>query len=270
MQETTIAFLGAGQMARALATGFVQRQLVAPDRIRVYDISTSASRGFVEAVGGGQVVDQPNELPNGATALFLAVKPQHLAAAMDSIRDAEAPHPLIVSIAAGAPLATIEAALPARRVIRVMPNTPCLVGEGAAAFARGAAATDADAELTRRLLSAVGVVHETSEAMLDAVTGLSGSGPAFVYLMIEALADGGVSAGLPRQLAADLATQTVLGAARMVKQTEEHPGVLKDRVASPAGTTIAGLRKLEQGGFRAAVIEAVQAASDRSRELGGS
>ena len=148
-----------------------------------------------------------------------------------------------------------------------MPNTPCLVGKGASAFARGAGATAADGERVKQLLSAVGLAFELDEKLLDAVTGLSGSGPAFVYVMIEALSDGGVRTGLPRTIATQLAAQTVLGAAQMVLGGE-HPAVLKDRVASPGGTTIAGLQVLEDRGLRAALIAAVEAATERSKELG--
>jgi pyrroline-5-carboxylate reductase len=163
----------------------------------------------------------------------------------------------------------LEAALTApARVIRVMPNTPALVGASASAFARGQAAMAADAVLTQRLLSAVGVAAELKESLLDAVTGLSGSGPAYVYQFIEALSDGGVASGLPRELATRLAAQTVLGAARMVLETGAHPGVLKDAVASPGGTTIEGIHELEKGNLRGAVMNAVRAATEKSRRLG--
>ena len=178
------------------------------------------------------------------------------------------PHTVIVSIAAGITLSTLkEAAGEGARVVRVMPNTPCLVGETAAAMCLGGGATDEDAELVLTLFSAVGTIYRVEEKLLSAVTGLSGSGPAYVFVMIEALADGGVRAGLPRDVAQQLAAQTVLGSAKMVLETGKHPGVLKDMVTSPAGTTIAGVHQLEIGGVRAAFINAVQAATQRADEL---
>jgi pyrroline-5-carboxylate reductase len=178
---------------------------------------------------------------------------------------------LLISIAAGVTLAKLESALPpGARVIRVMPNTPALVGRAASAFALGKCATPADGELARRLLSAVGIAFQVKEPLLDAVTGLSGSGPAYVFQFIEALSDGGVAAGLPRDLATKLAAQTVLGAAKMVLETGQHPGALKDQVTSPGGTTIEGLHELEKGRMRAIVMSAVRAATEKSKKLGQS
>ena len=178
------------------------------------------------------------------------------------------PATVVVSIAAGIPLAALAAAAGAgARLVRVMPNTPCLVGETAAAMCLGGAADEGDADTVRTLFAAVGVVHRVDERLLSAVTGLSGSGPAYGFLAIEALADGGVRAGLPRDIATQLAAQTLLGAARMVLETGKHPGALKDMVTSPAGTTIAGVAALERGGLRAAFMEAVAAATARAEEL---
>ena len=174
-----------------------------------------------------------------------------------------------MSIAAGVRLATLADRLGGGlRLVRVMPNTPCLVGQGATAYSLGGLATAKDGELVRQLLSAVGIACQVDEKLLDAVTGLSGSGPAFVYVMIEALSDGGVRMGLPRNIATTLAVQTVSGAAALVAQSGEHPAVLKDRVASPGGTTIAGLQALEEYGLRAALMAAVEAAARRAAELG--
>jgi pyrroline-5-carboxylate reductase len=174
----------------------------------------------------------------------------------------------VVSIAAGVPVFEIEAVLPHSPVIRVMPNTPVQVGAGAVAFCRGTRATDEHAALVRQVFEAGGICVEVTEAQLDAVTGLSGSGPAYACLIIEALADGGVRMGLPRAVAQQLAAQTLLGTAKLVMESGEHPGVLKDRVATPGGTTIAGLAALEEAGVRSALIKAVEAASRRSAELG--
>ena len=176
---------------------------------------------------------------------------------------------LLISIAAGVTLARMEAALPAgARVIRVMPNTPALVGASASAFACGKSATPEDGQLAQKLFSSVGVALQVKETLLDAVTGLSGSGPAYVFLMIEALSDGGVAAGLPRDIATKLAAQTLLGSAKLLLETGQHPAALKDMVTSPGGTTIEGLHELEKAGVRGALINAVRAATDKSKKLG--
>lgn len=200
--------------------------------------------------------------------MLVAVKPQYVASVLAEVRPVLAPTTVVVSIAAGVTLDTLLAcAGDGARVVRVMPNTPCLVGESAAAMCLGGAADADDAAAVRALFSAVGVVHTVDERLLSAVTGLSGSGPAYIFLMIEALADGGVRAGLPRDVAQALAAQTTLGAARMVLETGKHPGALKDMVTSPAGTTIAGVHELERAGARAAFINAVVAATARADEL---
>ena len=176
---------------------------------------------------------------------------------------------LFISIAAGVTITAIEEALGSdARVIRVMPNTPALIGQGASAYALGTHATASDSELAASLLASVGTVAEVPEKLLDAVTGLSGSGPAYVYTIIEALADGGVLCGLPKDKAVQLAAQTVAGAANMVLSTGEHPAALRDQVTSPGGTTIAGLQTIEAGNLRATLIDAVEAACSRSKQLG--
>ena len=191
-----------------------------------------------------------------------------MAHVLEHLRHVVTPEHLIVSIAAGVSIATLEAGLgPDRRIVRVMPNTPALVGEGASGYCLGTHARESDEATVRKCLDSVGRAYRVPESLLDAVTGLSGSGPAFVYVMIEALSDGGVRVGLPRDVATTLAAQTVLGAAKMVLETGLHTGVLKDQVTSPGGTTIAGLHALERGGVRAALIDAVEAATRRSAEL---
>jgi pyrroline-5-carboxylate reductase len=203
-----------------------------------------------------------------AQVLVVAVKPQHVAGLLADMRGRIRPDHLLVSIAAGIPLAALrDSAGPDCRLVRVMPNTPALIGAGAAAYCLDASATPDDEALVLSCLSAVGRAYRVSETLMDAVTGLSGSGPAYVYQVIEALSDGGVGVGLPRDVALGLASQTVLGAARMVLETGLHPAALKDQVTSPGGTTIAGLHALERGGLRAALMNAVEAATARSTEL---
>ena len=263
-----IGFIGAGRMATALASGFVKTGVLSADAICAFDPSEAARESFTTAFGSVCVSGNP-EVVAQSDVVFLAVKPQFLDDVLQEIATHVKDSHLVVSIAAGASIATIGSVLGSgRRIIRVMPNTPCLVGAGASAFATGPQATEADAELVERLLSTVGLALPVSEALLDAVTGLSGSGPAFVFEAIEAMSDGGVRMGLPRATATQLAAQTVLGAATLLLETGEHPGVLKDAVASPGGTTIAGLHALERSGFRAALMDAVQAAALRSAELG--
>lgn len=266
--ELSVGFLGAGKMATALASGFVRAGLVAPNRLLAGDVAAAARDAFERETGGRAVVDNATVVA-AATVVILAVKPAQVSEVLAALKTLFNPGHLVISIAAGVPLSRIEAALPdGTRVIRVMPNTPALVGAGASAFARGRAAGVEDAALTRRLLGAVGLAHEVKEPLLDAVTGVSGSGPAYGYLMIEALSDGGVAAGLPRDIATQLAAQTLLGAARMVLETGLHPGALKDMVTSPGGTTIEALHQLEKAGVRGALMTAVRAATDRARQLG--
>ncbi len=266
--QLKIGFLGAGKMATALAKGFVRAEIVFPNGIIAADPFETARKQFSTATGAKTVVANL-AVAQAANILLLATKPDQVAAALAEISGAFTKKHLLISIAAGVPVAKLEAALPAgARVIRVMPNTPALVGAGAAGFALGKNATAADGELAKKLLSAVGVALQVKESLLDAVTGLSGSGPAYVYQFIEALSDGGVAAGLPRDIATKLAAQTVLGGAKMVLETGVHPGALKDQVTSPGGTTIEGLHELEKGKLRATVMSAVRAATEKSKKLG--
>src|SRR6185369_4455773 len=204
-----------------------------------------------------------------ADVLVLAVKPDQVAPLLAEVRSHLTEKHLLLSIAAGVTLSRLEGALPGgARVIRVMPNTPALVGCSASAFALGKSATVEDGQLAQQLFSSVGVAYQVKESLLDAVTGLSGSGPAYAFLMIEALSDGGVAAGLPRDIATKLAAQTLLGSAKMLLETGLHPGTLKDMVTSPGGTTIEGLHELEKGRVRGALLCAVRAATEKSRKLG--
>ena len=266
--QLKIGFLGAGKMAGALAKGFINAKLVKANQLVAADPFDAARKQFSTATGA-KTVAANLAVAKTASVLILATKPDQVTAALAEISSAFTKKHLLISIAAGVPVAKLEAALPAgARVIRVMPNTPALVGAGAAGFALGKNATAADGELAKKLLSAVGVALQVKETLLDAVTGLSGSGPAYVYQFIEALSDGGVAAGLPRDIATKLAAQTVLGGAKMVLETGVHPGALKDQVTSPGGTTIEGLHELEKGKLRATVMSAVRAATEKSKKLG--
>jgi pyrroline-5-carboxylate reductase len=267
MLTNTIGFIGAGQMARALAQGFARAKLVPADRLVAWDPVPEAGQAFVKETGAA-LVQGNAEVVQRADVVFLAVKPQSMSQVFAELAGKVSRDKLVVSIAAGITLARLCDGLKTDRVVRVMPNTPALVGRGASAYALGPGASAADGKLVGDLLSAVGRALEVNEKLLDAVTGLSGSGPAFVYVMIEALSDGGVRMGLPREVANVLAAQTVLGAAEMVLSSGEHPAALKDKVASPGGTTIAGLAALEDRGLRGALIAAVEAATKRSQELG--
>jgi pyrroline-5-carboxylate reductase len=225
-----------------------------------------ARQAQMEALGVAAALDNPEVMHS--PVVVLAVKPQVLPAVLAGVKEFARPWHLIISIAAGVSLEVLEGAFPGSRVIRVMPNTPTLVGAGMAALAPGSGVTPEDLALALDLFGAVGQAVVVEERLMDAVTGLSGSGPAFVAVFIEALADGGVKMGLPRPLALTLATQTVLGTARLCHEEQLHPALLKDLVTSPGGTTIAGLHALESRGFRGAVMDAVTAAAERSKELG--
>ncbi len=266
--QQRIGFIGAGQMATALAQGLVRAGLASAGQLVASDPLLEARARFEQATGARVTADNV-EVVASSDVLFLAVKPQQMSGVLRQLRGHISPHTLVVSIAAGIRLAVLAEALGAGvRLVRVMPNTPCLVARGACAYCLGQHATPDDGRLVQQMLEAVGIAFQVEEKLLDAVTGLSGSGPAFVYVMIEALSDGGVRMGLPRSMATALAAQTVRGAAEMVLLGGEHPAVLKDRVASPGGTTIAGLQALEAGAVRAALMAAVEAATRRSVELG--
>lgn len=257
-------------MATALAKGWLRAGLVAHEHVVGSDPMANARQDFHKETNARTVTDN-GEVVAASDLVILAVKPQNMSELLKEIRPKLGKNHLVISIAAGITLGQLAEGLGAeQRLIRVMPNTPCLIGVSAAGYSAGARASADDIQLTHRLMNAVGVAFPLPEKMLDAVTGLSGSGPAFVYLVIEALSDGGVRMGLPRDVATALAAQTVAGAARMVLETGGHPGVLKDHVASPGGTTIAGLHALERGGVRAAFMNAVEAATLRSAELGKS
>mmetsp|Transcript_15086 Transcript_15086/g.29184 ORF Transcript_15086/g.29184 Transcript_15086/m.29184 type:complete len:271 (-) Transcript_15086:192-1004(-) len=267
MIQDQLGFVGAGQMAEALAKGFIGSGVVTPSQVHAYDIS-DARRQVFSSVLGVNVYGSNDEAVKKSDVVVLAVKPQYLTSTMKSVKPEFWNGKLVVSIAAGVTISTLKSCLPeTARVVRIMPNTPCLVGESASAIAASKEATKEDHEIVQSLFETVGMTITVEESYLDAVTGLSGSGPAYVFLMIEALSDGGVRSGLTRQVSTKLAAQTVMGAAKMVLETGKHPGELKDMVTSPAGTTIAGVTALEDHGARAAFIDAVYKAYSRSKEL---
>jgi pyrroline-5-carboxylate reductase len=268
LQGRRLAFVGGGNMGEALLRGLLAAKLVGPEDLLVSDVREDRLTSLRKTYGVR--TDTSNaEVVRQAEVVLLAVKPQVIGRALDDLSEALNEKKLVISIAAGIPTSFIadRFSFPAR-VVRVMPNTPALILEGMSALAPGAHATAEDLETTRRLFETVGKVVILDEALMDAVTGLSGSGPAYIFLVIEALSDAGVKVGLPRDVAHLLAAQTVRGASRMALETGKHPGELKDMVTSPGGTTIAGLHALEKGGVRAAFISAVEAATLRSRELG--
>jgi pyrroline-5-carboxylate reductase len=262
-----IGLLGGGNMAEALARGLLEAGATSTAALRVSD-PDALRRAHLSARYGIETTADNAAIAAWSDLLVLAVKPQVMDRALQSIVSALRPSALVVSIAAGVSTASIERALPNARVVRAMPNAAAMVLAGATAVAAGSLAGHEDLELACTLFDAVGRCVVVSESALDAVTGLSGSGPAYVMVVIEALADGGVSAGLPRDIALLLAAQTVYGAAKLQLVTGEHPAMVKDRVTSPGGTTMAGLAKLEAGGVRGALIDAVRAATQRSLELG--
>jgi len=263
-----VAMVGGGQMALALAEGFCRAGRVSPEAITVFDLSEAARARLAARVPGVRFAASAGAAVRGAGLVFLAVKPQQAADACREFAAALPAEAVLVSIVAGLPLGALADLAGTRRIVRVMPNTPCLVGRGVSVVCRTPEVPPAAAERVLGLLGAVGHVHEVDEPLLDAVTGLSGSGPGFVALLVEALSDGGVKAGLPRPLALALAVETLAGTAALLEQTGEHPAQIKDRVSSPGGTTIAGLAVLEQRGVRSALIDAVVAAAARARELG--
>ncbi len=267
MIDKTLGFLGAGNMAGALIKGLLHSGTVPKDRIIASDVTAERLAALAQAHGIRTTQDN-HALVRDVDVLVLAVKPQAIDKVLSSIGLDVSERHLVISVAAGVPLSALEAKLPGARIVRTMPNTCAIVLAGATAIAPGTHASEADVDVARRIFEAVGRVVVLEEASLDAVTGLSGSGPAYVMLMIEALADGGVKVGLHRDTALLLAAQTVYGSAKLLLETGEHPGRLKDQVTSPGGTAIAGLHTLEAGGLRRTLIDAVEAATLRSAELG--
>ncbi len=259
-----LGVIGGGVMGGAIVSRLIDRGTYQSSEILISE-PTLSQREVLHQLYGVQVTDD-NNLAAMAPVLLLAIKPQIFETVVAKLSQPAAD--LVISILAGVSIAQLERGFPDRAVVRAMPNTPATVGMGITALAAGNRVSTEQLELATQIFHSVGEVVPIPESLMDAVTGLSGSGPAYVAIAIEALADGGVAAGLPRQIADKLALQTVLGTAGLLKEAHLHPAQLKDRVTSPGGTTIAGVRELERSGFRSALIEAVMAAANRSRELG--
>ena len=250
-----------------MLTGFIAKKAFSSENVVVSDISQDRL-DYMQGKFGVQATLSNVSLLNELRIIVLSVKPQVMDTVLEEIKPHIGPEHLIVSVAAGYPVSRIEELIGSdKRVVRVMPNTPSKIGAGASGYCLGSNATDEDSQTVNLMMSSVGETFEVTESQLDAVTGVSGSGPAYVFLMIEAMADGGVRMGLPRDVSLKLAAQTVLGSAKMVLETGQHPGVLKDAVTSPGGTTISAIEKLEETGFRYSAMSAVVAAAEKSIAL---
>jgi len=263
-----IGFIGAGAMAEALIKGLIGSKSVIPEEINCSDISEQRL-DYIHKTYGAVVHKNNLKVVESSEVIILAVKPHTIREVVVEIRDAITPEKMILSVAAGISTAAIEAWLGKEiPVVRVMPNTPCLVAEGVSAICPGKYAGKRHEDISKKLLGPVGSVVEVPEKLMNAVTALSGSGPAYIYLIIEALVDAGVALGLPRETAEELAVKTTIGAARMVSETGEHPAVLKGKVMSPGGTTAAALQELEAGKIRATLFKALKAACEKAHEMG--
>jgi pyrroline-5-carboxylate reductase len=263
-----LAFLGGGNMAEAMIKGLLRARTATPEQITV-SVRRADREEELRRLYKVEVSRNNPALAAAAEVVILSVKPQVMGEMLDLVAPSIGPNHLVISVAAGVPIAAIERKLgPTARVIRAMPNTPALVGQGACAVSAGSHSTEADMEIAKSIFDSVGMTVVVEEYLLDAVTGLSGSGPAYIFLIIEALSDAGVKVGLPRRTAQALAAQTVAGSARLLIETGIHPGQLKDQVTSPGGTAIAGLHTLEAGGLRTTLINAVEVATQRAKELG--
>ena len=263
----TIGFIGAGKMASAMIEGLLSKGLYGRDGI-VACCRSEATKERVSKELGIRVSTDAADVFSSADVIVLAVKPDQIASILAANSAANSTKKLLISIAAGIKISVIEKYVPDSRIIRVMPNVCSTVLEGASGYTLGSSATAEDGILVKGILEAIGIAFEVPEDKLDAVTGLSGSSPAYMFMVIDALADGGVLMGLPRDVAIRLAAQTMLGSAKTVLETGRHPDQLKDSVCSPGGTTIEGVKVLEDYGMRAAFIAAVQASAERSKEMG--
>jgi len=269
LEGQKIGFLGGGSMGEALITGLLRAGLVVPSELYISDINEERLAFLGQKLGINTTTDN-RTIVNEADIVIIAVKPYVAASVLKEIAVAARPGQTFISIAAGIPISLIESYLKGPvPVVRVMPNTPCLVGEGASAVSAGKHAGKDNIRIAMAIFNAVGKAVEVDESLLDCVTGLSGSGPAYMYVILEGLIDGAVRLGLPGDIARELAAQTMLGAAKMVLETVEHPAKLKNMVTTPGGTTAAGLFALEEGALRAVLMKAVAAAAQRSSEMSG-
>ncbi len=262
-----IGFIGLGNMAKAMIGGMLAKEIATKEDIIGSDKIQAAMDAAKETYGIAIASDN-SEVAKQADVLILAVKPQFLAQAVSEMKEAVKEDTLIISIAAGKTISQIETLFGKElKLVRVMPNTPALVGEGCSGVCRNGRVSDEEMATCMQLIGSFGIASEVTESLMDAVTGVSGSAPAFVFMFIEALADGAVAAGMPRSQAYTFAAQTVMGSAKLVLETGKHPGELKDMVCSPAGTTIEGVRLLEEKGLRGAVMDAVIAAAEKARNM---
>lgn len=267
LQNKKIGFIGSGAIAEALIGGIIKARLIAPEQITTNDISQSRL-DYMHSKLGVQTTLDIEKIVKGVNILFLTVKPQVVQSVLDVIAPFISRATLVVSVVAGVTTKVLQEKLPSIPIVRVMPNTPVAVGEGMSVIALGEYAGEENGNLVLTIFSSAGKAIKMDESAMDAVTGLSGSGPGYAFVLIDALADAGVLVGLSRQNAIVMAAQTLLGAAKMVLETGEHPAALRDKVTSPGGTTIAGVYALEQRGVRVALMDAVQAATKRSQEMG--
>lgn len=267
-KELSVGMVGGGQMGEALIRGMIESDLIAAESITVAE-PMARRREYLEKTYKINGVESPKELTGKSEVIILAIKPQIMEPVLRQYSAYLTEEHLLISIAAGIPLSFLEQLAGENlRVIRVMPNTPALVLAGASAISGNQNIRQEDMEIAQQIFSAVGTCIEVPENLLDAVTGLSGSGPGYVFTFLEAMIDGGVLAGLPRPVAEELAVQTLYGSAKLAMETREPAAVLKGKVTSPGGTTITGIQALEEGGLRGTVMTAVEAATERSKALG--
>jgi pyrroline-5-carboxylate reductase len=267
LDKSNIGLIGCGEMGSALARGMIKAGDIAPSSLYLFDLNKERQDRLAAELNSNAAKTLESMIPL-CRFIFVAVKPQDAGVLLSSIKSFVIAEQIIISIAAGITINYIESCLPAGvKIIRLMPNTPCLIGEGAVVISTGEAVTDDERKEVERLLKPLGLIIRFPESLMDAATGLSGTGPAYVYLFIETMIDAGVSVGIRRDVASKLVIQNVIGAARMLEENVHHPAEMRNIVTSPAGTTSSALLVLEESGFRSCLIKAVMAATKRSKEL---